>query len=404
MNHSSRILATNFLVSVIIYFSSCTKDLPVVDTKSVSDITQTSAISGGNVKDNGGAGVTARGVCWSANENQPTISSSKSSDGTGNGEFTSNMTGLLANTKYYVCAYATNSEGTGYGLVINFNTNGNPPAAGFSASPTTVTAGQSVQFTDQSTNTPTSWSWNFGDGGTSSLQNPSHIYSAAGTYSVSLTGTNSFGSDAEVKSNYITVLPQGVLDADGNVYGTVTIGTQVWLKENLKTTKFKNGTIITLVSDQTSWSNRTSPAYCWYNNDAATYGNPYGALYNWYTINMGNLCPDGWHVPSDAEWTTLTDFLGGLNVAGGKLKESGTNHWFSPNTGASNESGFSALPGGYRGYDGTFSFIRNYGFFWCATEYNPSSAWDRGLDYSDTNVDRNSTNKGNGISVRCIKD
>ena len=186
MNHPTRIPVAILLVSGIISFNSCTKDLPSVTTTSISDITQTSAVSGGNVTNNGGAEVTARGVCWSTTENPPTISSSKTSDGTGNGAFTSNIAGLLANTKYYLCAYATNSEGTGYGTIKDFTTNGNPPVAGFSASPTTITAGQSVQFTDQSTNTPTSWSWIFGDGSTSASQSPSHIYSSSGTYSVSL--------------------------------------------------------------------------------------------------------------------------------------------------------------------------------------------------------------------------
>jgi PKD repeat protein len=167
MNQSSGIQVIILLVSGIICFNSCTKNLPIVTTTVASDITQTSATSGGNLTNNGGAEVTAHGVCWSTTENPPTISSSKTSDGTGNGAFISNITGLLANTKYYLCAYATNSEGTGYGLVVNFTTNGNPPVAGFSASPTTITTGQSLQFTDQSTNTPTSWSWNFGDGGTS---------------------------------------------------------------------------------------------------------------------------------------------------------------------------------------------------------------------------------------------
>ena len=404
MNQSFRTPVIILLISEILFCTSCTPDPPIVETKGVSDITQTSAVSGGVVKNDGGAEVTARGVCWSNTENPPTISSSKTSDGTGNGSFSSNITGLLANTKYYVCAYATNSEGTGYGMVLNFTTNGNPPLAGYSASPTTVTAGQNVQFTDQSTNTPTSWSWNFGDGGTSTLQNPSHIYSSAGNYSVSLTAINSFGSDLESKSNYITVLPQVISDIDGNVYGTVTIGTQVWMTKNLKTTKLKNGSILPLISDQTSWSNQASPAYCWFNNDATTYGNPYGVLYNWYTVNTGNLCPVGWHVPSDSEWTILTDFLGGLNVAGGKLKETGTTHWISPNTGATNESGFTGLPGGYRNYDGQFYHMGYSGNWWSSTENDSVLAWHRSMGWDYSNADRYYFDKKDGFSVRCIKD
>jgi len=169
--------------------------------------------------------------------------------------------------------------------------------------------------------------------------------------------------------------PSGTMtDRDGNVYTSVTIGTQTWMVENLKTTKYKDGTDIPLVTDDTEWANLNTPGYCWYNNDAATYKNSYGALYNWYAVSTGKLCPTGWHVPTDAEWTTLTTYLGGESVAGGKLKELGTTHWTTPNTGATNETGFAALPGGYIYYDGTFDFIGNIGGWWSATEYYPPSA------------------------------
>ena len=186
---------------------SCKKiTLPEVTTENISGITQTTAVSGGNVKNNGGAEVTARGVCWGTTE-MPTISPNKTSNGTGNGAFASSITGLTANTKYYVRAYATNSEGTSYGNEVKFTTLENPPVAAFIASQTIITAGQSVQFTDQSSNNPTGWSWDFGDGSTSTLKSPSHIYSAAGTYTVSLTATNSSGSDTETKADYIKVNP-----------------------------------------------------------------------------------------------------------------------------------------------------------------------------------------------------
>jgi uncharacterized protein (TIGR02145 family) len=134
-------------------------------------------------------------------------------------------------------------------------------------------------------------------------------------------------------------------DVDGNVYNTVTIGAQVWMAENLRTTKYNDGTSIPLVTDSTKWSDLSTPAHCWYNNDKASYKATYGALYNWYTVATDNLCPTGWHVPTTAEWQILKDYLGS-SVDGGKLKESGTTHWKSPNKGATNESGFTALPGG----------------------------------------------------------
>jgi uncharacterized protein (TIGR02145 family) len=174
-----------------------------------------------------------------------------------------------------------------------------------------------------------------------------------------VTATNANGtSSASSASNYVT---PPVTDGDGNVYNTVTIGTQIWMKGNLKTMKFNYGTSIPNVTDNTTWAGLTSAAYCWYNNDAATYKTTYGALYNWYAVDVAsndgkNVCPAGWHIPSDAEWTTLTDYLGGASVAGSKLKETGTTHWLSPNTGATNESGFTALPGGGHSRNGNIIY------------------------------------------------
>jgi uncharacterized protein (TIGR02145 family) len=139
-----------------------------------------------------------------------------------------------------------------------------------------------------------------------------------------------------------------VTDYDGNVYPTVRIGTQLWMAKNLRTTRLKFGGTIQIVTDNTAWSNLTTPGYCWYNNDEAANKETYGALYNWYTIATTNLCPAGWHVPTDDDWEVLTTYLGGYNIAGDKLKEAGTAHWANPNTGATNETGFSALPGGSR--------------------------------------------------------
>ncbi|MDZ7633244.1 MAG: fibrobacter succinogenes major paralogous domain-containing protein [Bacteroidales bacterium] len=139
-----------------------------------------------------------------------------------------------------------------------------------------------------------------------------------------------------------------VTDSDGNVYKTLVIGTQIWLAENLKTTKFNDGSQIPFVSEETSWvATLTTPGYCYYDNNTAN-KSVYGGLYNWYAVETGKLCPKGWHVPSDAEWTTITNLFGGESVAGNALKEKGTAHWTSPNDGATNESGFTALPGGNR--------------------------------------------------------
>jgi uncharacterized protein (TIGR02145 family) len=191
---------------------------------------------------------------------------------------------------------------------------------------------------------------------------------------------------------------------NGDEYPIVKIGGQIWMAENLKATNYNDGTDIPLVEDENTWVSLSTPAYCWYYNDESTYGNTYGALYNWYTAETGKLCPTGWHVPSDAEWTTLTDYLGGESVAGGKLKETGTEHWLSPNIGATNETGFTALPGGYRSYDGPFNNIGRYGYWWSASEYDTYLARRRSMCYNNSNVPRDLSSKKIGFSVRCLRD
>ena len=205
--------------------------------------------------------------------------------------------------------------------------------------------------------------------------------------------------------SFTTVPPITFTDADGNVYHTVTIGTQTWTVENLKTTKYNDGTSIPLVTVNTAWGNLATPGYCWYNNDAATYKTTYGALYNWYTVNTGKLAPAGWHVPTDAEWNTLSKYLGGDNVSGGKLKEAGITHWWSPNTGATNETGFSALPGGTHSYyDGHFYSIGSTGLWWSVTESSALGAGSRSLFSSDSTFGSFSNDKRFGFSVRLVRD
>jgi uncharacterized protein (TIGR02145 family) len=197
-----------------------------------------------------------------------------------------------------------------------------------------------------------------------------------------------------------------VTDADGNIYSVVTIGTQTWMAENLKTTKYNDGTNIPLVTNLTTWGNLTTPAYCYYDNQPA-YGGIYGALYNWYTVNTGKLCPTGWHIPTEAEWTTLSGFLGGTNVAGGKLKEQYMIHWDDPNAGATNEVGFTALPGGKRN---TFSDVSDLGIgsignFWASTEGSSAQySRMRNLRWNDAIMGATQVLKTEGLSCRCVKD
>ena len=248
-----------------------------------------------------------------------------------------------------------------------------------------------------------------------------------------------------------------VKDIDGNEYSTVVIGEQEWMAENLKTTRFNDGTRMPLVPDELKWNRTFSPAYTWYNNDKDKYKDAYGALYNWYAVNTEKLCPQGWHVPTEAEWSELTEYLTGKTIAGGKLKSTITEKekleltmvqevdeilreiekntgkeaeseyvpdekkaskhtvpgeqfmhgWDKPNTGATNESGFNALPGGYRSYFNdvvSFGNMGSQGFWWTATETSPRVAWARLLYHNNSHISRMDISKGDGFSVRCVQD
>ena len=212
-------------------------------------------------------------------------------------------------------------------------------------------------------------------------------------------------TDVPISSKTITFNFAACTDADNNNYSIVQIGTQTWMAENLKVTHYHNGDAIPNITDSTVWGGLTDGAYCWYKNDEASYKNIYGALYNWYSVNDSrNLCPTGWHLPSDAEWTALTDFLGGESIAGGEMKETGTAHWLSPNTGATNSSGFTALPGGGRSYSGSFISLTSLATFWSSTENSSTTAWGRSLGYDTEPVYRHYGNKPDGFSARCVRD
>jgi uncharacterized protein (TIGR02145 family) len=334
------------IINVFIFMLStnCKKNddnkVPQVSTDSISQISLTYATCYGTISSDGGSEVIESGVCWSTNQS-PTVSDSKTTEGKGTGSFTSDLSGLLSATNYYIRAYATNNNGTGYGSSIAFTT---------------------LKVKDL-------------------LFNPSITYGS-------------------------------VSDMESNVYKTVTIGNQTWLAENLKSTKFNDGTAIPLVEGDSTWADLNSAAYCWYNNDARTYKAAYGALYNWYVIDAEsngnkNVCPAGWHVPSDAEWTVLTDYLGGLSVAAGKMKEAGIDHWKSPNTGATNESGFTSVPAGVRNYNnGTFDRLGVSNDIRSSTQSGVTGSWKRGLYYQSINLYDNNgfNNLQYGLSIRCLKD
>jgi len=191
---------------------------------------------------------------------------------------------------------------------------------------------------------------------------------------------------------------------DNQQYKTVKIGNQVWMAENLRAIRLNDGTSIPVISEKNIWSTLKTSACCWYDNSESIYNSIYGVLYNWHTVATGKLCPKDWHVPSDSEWTTLVNYLGGLELGGGILKEMGELHWKSPNIDATNKFNFTALPGGARFRNGYFDFAGFLGSWWCSTEQSNDFAFYRAVYYNYGVLNKDFENKNAGFSVRCIKD
>ena len=386
----------------------------------MSNIANNTASSGGTITSQGSSAVTARGVCWSTSPS-PTIANSKTTDGTGTGSFTSALTGLTANTTYYVRAYATNSSGTAYGNQLVFLTTANtqlPTVTTTNATNITntqATTGGNVTNQGSSAVTVKGVCWSttqnpttannktVNGSGTGSYNTDIYPLTANTTYYVRAYATNSSGTAYGNEHSFTTTGSLAncgtVTDIDGNVYNTVTIGTQCWMAENLKTTRYNDGTAILTGLSNADWQSTTSGAYAIYNNDPAN-NTTYGKLYNSYAVKTNKLAPAGWHVPTYAEWTTLIAFLGGVSIAGGAMKA--TILWSSPNTGATNSSGFTGLPAGYRNINGTFSNIGFYGYFWSSDSYY--SCWSS-LNNSNNSVGSScDLFREKGFSVRCVKD
>ena len=396
--------------------------LPTLTTTAVSAITSVTASSGGAISNDGGATITARGIVWSTATNPTTTTNQGiTSNGTGIGTFTSSISQLTPGTLYYVRAYATNSGGTAYGNQITFSALPILP----NISTTTISAitrntassGGTISTDGGATITAKGVCWSTSPNPTIALTTKTNDGTGTATFTSSITGllptttyyvrayaTNSVGTSYGNEINFISAT-------------LLTIGTQIWSPDNSDVTSYRDGTPIPQVSSS-AWGSLQTGAWCYYNIDPVI-GATYGKLYNWYAI-MGiydtasltnpslrkQFAPVGWHIPTDTEWTTLTTFLGGVSIAGGSLKETGVLHWLSPNPGATNTSGFTALPGGFRSSQNQNPFYSIYedGLWWTSSEIDTPSAWARQVRTYGADIYRIGQVKTSGFSVRLIKD
>lgn len=404
-------------------------ELPAVVTADVSNITHNSATSGGYVEYDGGAPVTARGIVWSTSENPETDNNEGiTEDGEGQGDFISQITGLTAETYYYVRAYATNSAGTAYGSQHIFSSESEPLVV---APPTVIT----TDISDITYNSATSGGIVELDGGAEVVargvvwglsQDP--LLEKCEGFTDNGTGTGSFTSNLTgiAKSGtvyYVRAYAENsagvsygenvkfktydgiVADIDKNIYNTVIIGGQEWMAENLKTTALNDETVITEAFE--SWETATYPAYSWYGNNQGAYKDAFGALYNFYSVATGKLCPDGWRVPTQADWSELIEYVGGQEVAAGKLKS--LSYWIDPNEGAVDEYRFSALPGGFRNgasgdeTAGDFMHLYEAGAWWAYYYIYGSGARTYLMAYTAEFIGITASTAESGLSVRCLK-
>ncbi len=455
-NTNAFIKLTSLVVAVFLFFaSSCKKEnngtvsVPILTTTAVTDITQTTANSGGNITSDAGLFITARGVCWSTNQT-PTISDNKTTDGTGVGEFVSMLSGLTPNTTYYVRAYATNSMGTGYGNTVSFTTqqqgSTSIPVLSTTAvtdiTQTTANSGGNITSDGGYAVTARGVCWSTSQTPTIS-DNKTTDGTGVGEFTSELSGltpntmyyvrayaTNSVGTAYGDAISFTTQQEEGVNTfsdpRDGNIYEFVTIGEQIWMAENLRY-------LPSVVGPATGSSE--VPLYYVFGYDGTDVEEAkatenyitYGVLYNWPAAMNGEtgsntnpsgvqgLCPCGWHLPSDDEWKQLEMHLGMTEAQvnrtgwrgsdeGGKIKDASPEYWISPNVAATNETGFTALPAGYRDHDGVFRDLGITAVWWCATENGDVDAWSRYVYYGKGGIYRDNYHRHVGRSIRCVKD
>lgn len=410
LGYSVKLLILLFLIGL----TACKrKEVPTVTTVKVSEITSYSAVSGGNVTDDGGAVVLQKGVCWSIIPNPTKSLATKTIDGSGLGAFTSFITGLKVGSTYNVRAYATNSEGTAYGENRTFSTlivyapEVKTKAVSAVSSRAAVAEGEVISTGGDYVETGVCLSISPNpDAGSllvagSSLQNDNFVciipeLEGNTTYYFKAYAANQVGIAYGDQITFTTL--ELIEDIDGNKYGIVNIGPMVWMTENLETTRLNDGTSIQYVSDQSTWNTLTTSGYCWYNNDAS-YKLTNGALYNWHAVNSGKLCPVGWHVPSDSEWQTLISYLGGENMAATRMSryryELDNSLFWALSAGVRDTIIGFLEPGGCGGLD--------YSRWWSSTSSGTFNAWSEYMT-TEERIFKSEFSKKYGFSVRCIKD
>lgn len=423
MKHRNFIYFLLSIVSILAIINGCKKDenedyAPKLMTFEVSNITNISVDSRAEIKDKGKYEIIRQGICWSLKPN-PTIADFLIKDTSDSELFSIKVTGLIPNTKYYLRAYATNYISTGYGNEIEFQTTGKTPV--IITNPinnkkfNSIESGGNITSDGGDIIVARGVCWGE-DPEPSVAGNKTIDGQAAGEFVSSVTqlksntkyyirayATNNAGTTyGDVKSFtlWLNVPDEPIKDVDGNTYPTIRIGDQIWMQENLKVTRFQNGTSLKQLKYHSDWTEKSSSGY-YTNVETASFG----YIYNGYSIiENQNICPSGWHVPTESEWRTLINYLGGASVAGGKMKEASDKFWIQPNSGADNSSGFTALPNGYVGADGdshdkfqdacfmaaTFDYYGNPAF--ATIENNFSSAF-----FTQTSA------KVSGASIRCVK-
>ena len=363
--------------------------------------------------------ISSRGFCWSFLSN-PTILNSHVEVGKGVGSFAVKEAGFIGGgTRYYARPFAVNSYGVFYGEEKIFFTQFDIPTIQLSSlKDFGLSAFAYINIADSGGKTVTQRGIVY-----STTENPTTLNdkilsgTGIGEFSITVTGltqkttyyVRAFASNevGTAYSNQIKLTTNTasttISDIEGNIYNTVSIGNQIWMASNLSTSRYRNGAYIPYILNSNQWASTKSPALSFYNHDN-NFETNYGKQYNWYAVtDAQGLCPIGWHIPTNNEWTILSDFLGGLNLAGGRMKATGTQYWSFPSNG-SNSSGFTGLPGGFRNVDGTFGILGYNGFWWSATEENEQRAINRSIIYTDNLLSAGSSSKNQGFSVRCLKD